>query len=1081
MASCIKHINILFLRKFLFLLAFFASFFIYSKNPEPLIGGGGCCCGVNRELTFTNLDFESPPLAAFGGWIDYSAGQMYDGWTVTSGSVSIHHGSHGNMGAGNPNGSSQHLDLHGGTPGAFLYPLTGLTSGYTYTIELWYAIHIGVNSSNANLKIEGGAWLNTSWTAFNKGDALWLKASYMFVAKGKSTTMELVGSGPLQWGGMLIDDIRIFECPGDEEKPRPSTIPSNINLSCIKDLTPPEVITFTDNCDLTPAVNFTEKISGPECDRQIIRTWTATDKCGNTQELIQNIIIKDNEAPTFITIPKDTIIYCSSTVDSFFKVFLNTQGGATANDNCKLDHWENFYNRKPQKACDTIIINFIAVDACMNSSSSPSLFIVKDTIKPIIDSIINVDLPCGASARDSLRKWISNNAFAKAKDACGGLLKWKNDFNGDSLASEIEVQFTVEDECGNQSFKEAWFRQRSASDTVRLNSLVCNLNNEYYDTLTFVRPNCDSIVITHYTKARKDINQINIFTCNPLEAGIDTILLNNTEACDSIIITNKIFTPQKISTETKFSCTVTNTIVDSIYFIDQPCDSLHILTTIPARHDTFFMQKLTCDINQASKDTLLFVNSYGCDSTVITHTEYQAAIFTHLDSAQCNIAQSYNDTIVYKTLFCDSIVIINYSVLLPDTNRIYSQSCNPSNAGTFIKKYLNKSKCDSIVIEEIRFIPSDTSYSEAKICNSSIQEYDTTFQKNSLGCDSIHIHHNVYVKLDTSYIFNQVCDKTLAGTTYLKFQGILCDSIVVMTSTYKAEDSSFIELTTCHLNEVRDEVQRFNRKDNCDSIATTRYKYVKSYISLSSEDVSCYNYSDGKIFLDSINNLKSPLKYYLNGKEINDPLLLQNLKKDNYQLYVVDLNNCISDSISININQPDSLYVDIGKDTTLSKAQSFKLSSSSNGINLKYQWTPNQLFNCPTCKETTVQIDSTITVELWVEDENGCIAKDILLIRLIKNANVWAPNSFSPNGDGINDHFTLYGDPSSIIQSLQIYNRWGELVFHSSNIPLNDESKGWNGHFKSQLLNSAVFVFSAIVAHPDVKEIKISGDITLVR
>lgn len=1064
-----------------FVFVFIGSSIVYSKNSVPSFSGGGCCCGVNRELTYNNFDFESPPIAPVGGWIDYAAGQMYDGWTVTSGSISIHDGAHGNMGAGNPNGSSQHLDLHGGTPGGVLYALTGLTSGYTYTIELWYAIHIGANSSSANLKIEGGAWLNVSWSAFNKGDALWLKASYMFMAKGASTTMELVGSGPLQWGGMLIDDIRIFECPGDIEEPIPSSIPMNIQLSCIKDLGPPDPISFTDNCDLNPIVSFTEKTTGPECERQIIRTWIATDKCGNSKEIIQNVSIKDNEAPSFNSIPKDTIVYCSTNVDSIFKIFLSSNGEASASDNCNIDHWEYFYNHRPRSSCDTVVVNFVVVDACMNSNSSPSLFIVKDTVKPKIDSIVLVDLPCGVSSRDSLRKWLSNNAYAKVNDGCGGSFKWKNNFNGDSLTSEINVRFTVEDECGNQSYADASFKQKSSSDTLRTSSTICNLVKEYYDTLYFERPLCDSIVITHFKSARKDISRITNYTCNPANAGVDTNYLSNIESCDSLIITTTLFSAQKISNEKRYSCSSAKTTIDTLYFLSQPCDSLHILTTIPAPHDTIFIQRTTCDINQTLKDTLILNNVFGCDSVIITHITYQAAIISYLDSAQCNITQSYKDTIVYNTQLCDSIVIINFSPKTSDTARLSTTTCNISNSGTFIKKFSNQDKCDSIVIEVIQFVPVDTSYSEAKICNSSVQEYDTSYLKNQYFCDSIHIHRNIVIVPDTSYILNQVCDKSLVGTKFQNLKGVYCDSIIVITSTFKLEDSLILEMKTCHLNEVREEIKRFNRQFNCDSVVLMRYRYFKPFISLGSENVSCFGFSDGKIFLDSFSNLKDPLRYFMNGQEIKDLKPLESLKSGTYQIYVIDQDQCISDSLIVFIHQPDSLYVDIGNDTLLSQSQSLTLTANSNGKQLKYQWIPSHLFNCPNCNQSRVLVDSTITVELWVEDENGCFAKDLINIRLVKNFDVWAPNSFSPNGDLINDQFTLYGNTSSVIKSLQIFDRWGELLFHTTNISLNDESKGWNGTFKSQPLSPAVFVYSAIVINPDGKEIFLHGEFTLVR
>lgn len=220
---------------------------------------GACCCGTPSELSFPNLDFEDAPIAPPGGWIDYSSGQSYGPWVVSSGSISIHAPDHLNLGAGNPNGASQHLDLHGFSQGAARYPLSGLTAGNMYTIEFWYAIHSFASNPSASLRVGGGAWLNVSWNASNPGNVIWLKASYMFTAQASSTTMEFSGSGSTPCCGMLIDDIKIFECPSDPEAPEILNAPQDLQFECLSQLPPPDMLLVQDNCDQNPAISFEEK------------------------------------------------------------------------------------------------------------------------------------------------------------------------------------------------------------------------------------------------------------------------------------------------------------------------------------------------------------------------------------------------------------------------------------------------------------------------------------------------------------------------------------------------------------------------------------------------------------------------------------------------------------------------------------------------------------------------------------------------------------------------------------------------------------------------------------------------------
>lgn len=98
----------------------------------------------------------------------------------------------------------------------------------------------------------------------------------------------------------------------------------------------------------------------------------------------------------------------------------------------------------------------------------------------------------------------------------------------------------------------------------------------------------------------------------------------------------------------------------------------------------------------------------------------------------------------------------------------------------------------------------------------------------------------------------------------------------------------------------------------------------------------------------------------------------------------------------------------------------------------QYRWQDNSV-------NTTFQVDGG--GEYWVEvtDEFNCIGIDSIELTQQCPTFLYIPNVFSPNGDGENDEFQVFGD--DIIElKLRIYNRWGELVFEG----LNQET-GWNG------------------------------------
>jgi gliding motility-associated-like protein len=100
-------------------------------------------------------------------------------------------------------------------------------------------------------------------------------------------------------------------------------------------------------------------------------------------------------------------------------------------------------------------------------------------------------------------------------------------------------------------------------------------------------------------------------------------------------------------------------------------------------------------------------------------------------------------------------------------------------------------------------------------------------------------------------------------------------------------------------------------------------------------------------------------------------------------------------------------------------------------------------------------------------------------IEIAKDCFVDIPNAFTPNGDGINDYFfpRQWLSNGIINFHLQIFNRWGELVYETK----NTDGLGWDGRLNGQEQPSGVYVYRIIVTYKNGTTENYDGNVTLIR
>ena len=227
-----------------------------------------------------------------------------------------------------------------------------------------------------------------------------------------------------------------------------------------------------------------------------------------------------------------------------------------------------------------------------------------------------------------------------------------------------------------------------------------------------------------------------------------------------------------------------------------------------------------------------------------------------------------------------------------------------------------------------------------------------------------------------------------------------------------------------------------------------------------------------------------PFKYSIDGYQFSSDSSFLKIPAKNYKVYVRDSTGCQS-TFAVNVPQPNQLQVSAGADQTIELGFSTTIAAivvpSKNPV--KYAWTPaDTTLRCSTCAVATVTPYHTTDYTITVRDSQNCVAFGVVEIRVSKNRPIYIPNTFSPNGDGVNDYFTVYGNPAAvIIKEFKVFNRWGSLIWETNDMPLGVDQKGWDGFFGGKLLSPDVYAFYVKVLFLDGEEVIYRGDITLVR
>ena len=204
--------------------------------------------------------------------------------------------------------------------------------------------------------------------------------------------------------------------------------------------------------------------------------------------------------------------------------------------------------------------------------------------------------------------------------------------------------------------------------------------------------------------------------------------------------------------------------------------------------------------------------------------------------------------------------------------------------------------------------------------------------------------------------------------------------------------------------------------------------------------------------------------YYLWNTGSNEPSI-EVSPLGTYTLEMVDNYGCIlRDTVEVTYNEPK---LSLMEDQEICLGETLLISAKGENVK-EYYWNTGS-----TNANISVADPGMITV--MVVDSNNCRAWDSLEVSL-GGCQVYVPNTFTPNDDGVNDVFMAKGENINIFE-LSIFNRYGEEVFSTDNI-----EDGWDGTFKGKASPMGVYSFKALFQNTVSKDVvSKTGYVSLVR
>jgi len=480
--------------------------------------------------------------------------------------------------------------------------------------------------------------------------------------------------------------------------------------------------------------------------------------------------------------------------------------------------------------------------------------------------------------------------------------------------------------------------------------------------------------------------------------------------------------------------------------------------------------------------TGMFPSVIGCDSThqvtltVLPDVETAESLSICVGDSVLLFGQYAHLTGTYSGAFqsltgCDSTHVIQLfvsptimtsetkQVCAGDSILIFDQYENQ--AGEFSRSFTAIGACDSTHTITLQVVPTWDTQESKQICigdsvlifgvvQTQAGVYQAVFSTTG-GCDSIHTVFLDVLPVLQSTESLEICP----GDSVWIF-----DQFETAAGVYQ---------------------QTYSAAGGCDSLARIYLSVIQPpAVTVTWAAPTCLGDTNGVVRV--LTNVLG-LTFSLDGGGFVSELVFEGLGAGQHMLVGQDPLGCTF-PFPFEIPAPEPFGVALPADTLVVAGQAIVLTPVVTGTGTKWNWLPGTGLNCPVCPSVVAAPLEDTRYTLVAANGSGCVASDDILVQVqrIPSPDFFVPNVFAPDGASSDQYFTVFGsaDVAEVVL-LEVYDRWGSMLFRRAHFPAGVDALGWDGRYKGELALPGTYVYVVEVELVDGHRLRASGSVTLVR